>query len=366
MPPLVGILPQFAGYVSLIEPMIGGGSGGPGEEGDLSWHLSVIDAGMPRDLASAAKVDPTLWTVATYLERTNWDAERLSGGRWLLPQAKSPGTGDDSWRQILFGAVDAIPVAGDFNGDGVSEIGVYIQGEWFLDLNGNGLWDEEDLWARLGTETDLPVVGDWDGDGKDDIGIFGPEWDEDSRAIRVEPGLPDSYNLPKDRPKNVPPRPSEATDGLRLLKLSVRGPGRADVIDHVFRFGSGGDRPVAGDWNGDGIRTVGVFNAGLWRIDSDGDGRWTSKDGRFSFGAAGDLPVVGDFNGDGVEEVGVFRRGTWYLDSNGNRELDAHDRVFEMGGMDDRPVVGDWNGDGVDEPGLYQEVSTPPSTPARE
>ena len=93
MPPLVGILPQFAGYVSLIEPMVGGGSGGPVEESELSWHLSVIDAGMPRDMASAAKVDPTLWTVATYLETTNWDAERLSGGRWLLPHSKQPSAG---------------------------------------------------------------------------------------------------------------------------------------------------------------------------------------------------------------------------------------------------------------------------------
>ena len=101
---------------------------------------------MPRDIASAADVDPTLWTVATYLESTNWSAERLSAGRWLLPTGEGL-TEKDAMRQILFGAHDAIPVVGDFNGDGVSEVGVYYHGEWFLDLNGNGRWDEGPIYA---------------------------------------------------------------------------------------------------------------------------------------------------------------------------------------------------------------------------
>ena len=50
----------------------------------------------------------------------------------------------------------------------------FLDGEWFIDINGNGRWDEEDIWLKLGTKGDQPVVGDWDGDGKDDIGIFGP------------------------------------------------------------------------------------------------------------------------------------------------------------------------------------------------
>lgn len=361
MPPALGPLMPAAGYNTLVAPAAGGGAG-PGLEATLTWHLSIIDAGMPRDLASAAEVDPTLWTVATYLASTHWSAERLSYGRWLLPTGQDP---DSPMRQILFGAYDAIPVVGDFNGDGVSEVGVYYHGEWFLDLNGNGRWDEEDLWARLGSATDLPVVGDWDGDGKDDIGIFGPEWAGDDRAIRAEPGLPDAANTPKHKPKNVPPRPSDATDGHRLMALSVRGPRRADVIDHVFRFGADKDRPVAGDWNGDGIRTIGVFKNGVWKLDLDGDGRFTEKDVTHTFGTTGDIPIVGDWNGDGVDQLGVYRRGKWILDSNNNRELDAHDRVFALGGPNDIPVVGDWNGDGIDQPGLYQPVSDLPApTPA--
>ena len=41
-------------------------------------------------------------------------------------------------------------MTGDWDGSGVTKIGVFIDGLWFLDLNGNGVWDEGDLWAKLG------------------------------------------------------------------------------------------------------------------------------------------------------------------------------------------------------------------------
>jgi hypothetical protein len=141
------------------------------------------------------------------------------------------------------------------------------------------------------------------------------------------------------------------------MQLHENGTRRADVIDHVLRFGPSRVHPVAGDFNGDGIRTIGVFQDGLWWLDLDGDGRWTDRDVKYEFGQAGDLPVVGDLNGDGIEEIGVYRHGKWLLDINGNHELDAHDRVFEMGGEHDLPVMGDWNGDGSDDPGVYSATA---------
>ena len=108
----------------------------------------------------------------------------------------------------MFGTSNSIPVTGDFNGDGITDIAVYIDGQWFIDLNGDGKWDSGDLWAQLGTENDIPVTGDWDADGKTDIGIYGPAWTRDPWAISREPGLPDADNSPT-RPehmmKNMPP-----------------------------------------------------------------------------------------------------------------------------------------------------------------
>jgi hypothetical protein len=259
-------------------------------------------------------------------------------------------------REATFGNADALAVTGDFNGDGVTDIGVFVDGHWYLDLNGNGEWDSGDLWAQLGSQDDSPVTGDWDDDGKTDIGIYGPAWPRDPWAISREPGLPDADNyptLPDGKMKNMPPVSDDATSGGRVMKRTVRGKRRADLIDHVFHYGAPADVPVTGDWNGDGIRQIGVFRDGQWNIDSDGDGRLTNVDEIAIFGQTGDKPVAGDFDGDGIDEIGVFRAGKWIVDTNHNRELDAQDRVFELGGEGDQPVVGDWNDDGTDDPGVF-------------
>ncbi len=153
--------------------------------------------------------------------------------------------------------------AGDFNGDGFDELAFYKDGEWFVDLNGNGMWDDGDIWLKMGDKGDQPVAGDWDGDGKDDVGIFGRKWAGDDRALAAEPGLPDPENRRRVKPKNVPPKVEEAPDEPRLMKQGkARGQGRSDLIDHVFRFGSDKDIAVTGDFNGDGISSIGVFREG--------------------------------------------------------------------------------------------------------
>ncbi|MBP85148.1 MAG: hypothetical protein CMJ64_00260 [Planctomycetaceae bacterium] len=365
-PPLLRPAPAAA---SIAAPLLNVYAGGVEGSIGYTWHLSVINAGMPRDFASA-ETNSEVWRQARYLDYTNWEAERMREAQFTLVVNQDDEDNVAEVRQYVFGLRGGIPISGDFDGDGVDEIGVYYQGEWFIDLNGNGVWDQQDLWAKLGGSEDLPVTGDWDGDGKDDIGIYGPEWLGDPRALDVEPGLPDSQNVLSQRasavrPKNVPPVEQQATDGRRLLQLNEQGPRRVDVIDHVFRFGAGKDVPVTGDWNGDGIRSIGIFRDGSWQLDLDGDGRWSRHDAIIQFGQPGDIPVVGDFDGNGIDQVGVYRAGQWLIDSGGNRELDAHDKVFEMGGASDLPVVGDWDGDGVDEPGIHREINYQPDAQVR-
>ena len=62
---------------------------------------------------------------------------------------------------------------------GIAEIGVYRQGSWIVDMDGNRQLDAHDVLFSLGDGADLPVVGDWDGDGIDDPGIFRPEAGDD-------------------------------------------------------------------------------------------------------------------------------------------------------------------------------------------
>jgi hypothetical protein len=197
------------------------------------------------------------------------------------------------------------------------------------------------------------VTGDWDGDGKTDIGIFGPSWANDRRAVAREPGLPDTDNEPSGKHKNLPPKPHEAASGVRKLKRGSQGRLRADLVDHVFFFGNELDTPIAGDFNGDGVSTIGLFRNGMWILDDNGDGQWLPDETLAEFGQEGDVPVIGDFNGDGIDELAVYRGGVWIIDINHNRKLDAEDLRIEYGGPNDRPIVGDFNGDGRDEMGLY-------------
>ena len=322
-----------------------GGCGGPG---GYTWHLSVINAGHPRRERTAE--DGFGNPSNPYFDPRTWTGTDLDQTEWVI--ANSRGT---PVRREQFGIHGSTPIAGDFNGDGIAEIGVFIDGIWLVDLNGNGRFDSDDFWAKLGSPGDLPVVGDWDGDGKADIGVFGPAWIGDHRAVDAEPGLPDAQNLTTGRAKNLPPEPIDAAIGRRMMKPGDGEKLRSDLIDHVFRFGNAGDKPVAGDFNGDGVATIGIFRDGTWFLDMDGDGRWSAADVTAEFGAAGDVPVVGDFNGDGRDEIGVYHGGLWYLDSNANLERDAHDAVFELGGPGDKPAVGDFNGDGVDEIAIQRD-----------
>lgn len=326
--------------------------GGPGAVAAYSWHLSVINGGRPR--SDGPGNAPEGFGQYADFDAAAWAAVDLTEIEWVLPGAHG------STRRLRFGARGALGVAGDFNGDGRDELGVYLGGTWLIDLNGNGTWDEGDLWARLGTAADQPIVGDWDGDGKADIGIFGPSWPGDARAVAAEPGLPDAQNAPTGQYKNLPPTADVAARDVRSMKRTISGPLRRDLIDHVFQFGAAGDRAVVGDFNGDGVATIGLFRNGVWILDVDGDGRFTADDVMLEYGREGDRPLVGDFDGDGRDEVGVYRAGTWYVDLNRDQVLDAQDKLFELGGPDDLPVVGDFNGDGRDEPAVFAAKDVPP------
>lgn len=325
---------------------------------EYAWHLSIIDAGEPRGFHGEKHVDrQTIASASKVLNVTHWTIDTMNRGRWYIVSKNM-----SAMQKNAFSVRGAKQLAGDFNGDGRDELALFKDGEWLLDMNSNGEWDRGDMWIRLGDRGDLPVVGDWDGDGKDDIGIYGTEWPEDADRIAREPGLPDPDNRTWSRPKNIP-EPSRAdadrkADGIRdyvrLMQRSAQGEGRADPIDHVFRFGGDGYQPVAGDFNGSGVSKVGVFRDGRWKLDMDGDGRFeVDRDVEFVFGQAGDIAIVGDFNGDGLDEIAVVRGNQVMIDSNGNGRLDATDRVFQIEGDGDGVVVGDFDGDGIDEAAFY-------------
>ena len=175
----------------------------------------MIDGGNPRGALKPAAVGQlSMVSTTTLTVEKRWDPATLDSGSWSAVSV----FGDViDLQHVVMGDPSAVPLAGDFNGDGITDVAVFIDGYWFIDINGNGRWDEEDLWARMGNHEDQPVVGDWDGDGKDDIGGFGLQWPGDGEVVEQDPGLQDAANkLQKHVPKNVPP--TDAASRRRLLQ----------------------------------------------------------------------------------------------------------------------------------------------------
>ncbi len=368
-PPFDVAMPAVVFPAEYQPPLIGGGIVSP-----YTWHLSIVNAGTPRGIRNDKLVST---------ERIQRATSILDVGQWVVT-----GMGQAKWKIVsagpkvttlrtpsVFSLAGAKAMAGDFDGDGKDELALFLDGEWLLDINGNGRWDKDDLWARLGDVDDLPVVGDWDGDGKDDIGIFGPEWEGDRIAIEREPGLPDPDNQKATKPKNIPPTLDEAPPRERLMQRTPTNRGRADLVDHIFRFGEQEDQAISGDFNGDGIASVGVFRSGKWQLDVDGDGKFTDRDRAIEFGQAGDQALVGDFDGDGVDEIAVVRGNEVIIDSNHNGQMDPADVVMKLESTDGQVIAGDFDGDGVDEIVIHQndapqgnklQAALPGRTPTRQ
>ena len=242
---------------------------------------------------------------------------RPSTGMWYLDLNGNgvwDGCGTDGC--YTWGIAGDYPVVGDWNGSGTRKIGVFrpSTGMWYLDLNGNGTWDGcgiEGCLGPWGTTGDFPVVGDWNGSGTAKIGVFRP------------------------------------STGMWYLDLNGN-----HVWDEaaVGPWGSDGDIAVVGDWNGSGTKKIGIFrpSTGMWYLDFNGNGVWDANgpDLSFPYGGAGDIPIIGDWNGSGTSKIGVFRpsTGMWYLDFNGNGVWDGNgtDLSFPYGGAGDIPVAGKW------------------------
>ena len=78
---------------------------------------------------------------------------------------------------IPLGDIGDFPIVGDWDGDGDDNIGVFRYFDtsrhstmFFLNSDNSGV--EADISIHFGIPTDIPIVGDWDADGIDDIGIF--------------------------------------------------------------------------------------------------------------------------------------------------------------------------------------------------
>jgi len=211
--------------------------------------------------------------------------------RWCFFQTNLFG---DPALRITRGSPESAPYvqAGDYNGDGTSEISVFRPS--------SGLWAVRGV-TRLyfGKNGDRPIPGDYSGNGSAFISVFRPEtglW-----ALRGVSRF--FYGMNLDSPV------SADYDGDGSCDPGIYRPatGLWAVLNTTRTyFGAAGDEPIPGEYNGQGGSDIAVFRprSGLWAM------RGIS---RFYFGGPLDLPVPGDYDGDGTDEAAVFRpaSGLW-------------------------------------------------------
>ena len=215
------------------------------------------------------------------------------------------------WQNFTFGLPGDVPIMGDWNGSGTMKIGIFRNGVWMLDVNGNGVWDGPsggDRQITFGQAGDIPLVGDWNGSGTLKAGVF--------------------------------------RNGYWILDMSgvLQGTNN-NAAPTTFYYGLGTDTPVVGDWSGSGTTKVGVVRNGSWFLDYNGDYNWTSAADRLIvYGPAGAKPIVGDWDGSGVSKPGYFLNGKWVLSYDQNFPnyygTSTIDFVFYYGPSSSTPLIG--------------------------
>jgi len=262
-------------------------------------------------------------------------------------------------------------VAGDFNGDGVPDLVVAING---MVLLGNGSGGFTTVPGSQLTPNDAPpssvVVGDFNGDGIQDLAI----------ADNLTNGLTVLLGDGTGKFASAPGSPF-TVDGVAesVVAGDFNGDGIEDLatvnnstnnVTVLFGNGSGGfakspggpyavgrsPRCIAvGDFNNDSIQDLVVANGDdstLTVLLGNGLGGFTAAPG--SPFPAVDPPfgvVVGDFNGDGNQDVAMspLRSGnvSVLLGNGSGGFTTAIGSPFSVGGLAFNLGVGDFNGDGV-------------------
>ena len=257
--------------------------------------------------------------------------------QWFLNESAAPTVA--SATQFNTGLVPAawVPLKGDWTGGGRDSVGYYDPAERRFLLYGatTNASDPQTIIDASGAAVAgwIPLVGDWNGDGTD------------------TPGFYDS-----------------ATNTFRLSNSTASF--TADVEFAATHWNGGrlpaSFKPLVGDWDGDGDTNVGLYNPAtnhFWLNRLDATWARTRPEGLILFRPRlpyflprSWVPLAGDWNGSGTDTVGLYDPlgRTFYLNNRTDGSITTV--VSARTPFADRswlPVTGDWNGDGRDTSGLF-------------
>ncbi|MCX6993377.1 MAG: hypothetical protein NT011_09590 [Kiritimatiellaeota bacterium] len=247
-------------------------------------------------------------------------------------------------------------VFNDYDGDGMSELGVYRGMEWSIrSVDERVLVSGDTIFGGAGQ----PVLGDLDGDRRSDPMVH------DSVSGMWQVLYSGSGYMLASGVFGVSGYRGLVADyeGVGHGEVSVfhEGNGRWNVIKSdgsvaVWNWGESGYEPVIGDYDGDGHWDMAVYqeSTGLWYIRTLNEQLLVPG---VVWGGPGCSPVPGDYNGDGYWDAAIYVRasGQWYIGTPQTGQI--LELGLEWGGVGFEPVMGDYDGDGKWDLAVYHEAT---------
>lgn len=268
-------------------------------------------------------------------------------------------------------------VMGDFNGDSLTDLGVYnwSTGEWEVCLSQRGVFESSQLWlSGFGgnIQESSPVGGDFNGDGKTDAGVYNYLTGE----LKIASSTGSSFSsqgvwltAPDASYSWQPFTGNFNADKYTDFGLYNRDTGEVRVFlgtstgfnSYVTWLTGFGTDCVAmsGDFNGDSLSDLCLFkkSSGEFKVAFSNTKAFVDGSVWLSGYATNADAILSDFNNDGLTDVGYWSKdsGRWYYASSNGVSFIPYGTWLENFGTSayDSATTGDFDGNGVTDAAVF-------------